>query len=234
MGGMQPMSDAPPLPSQSPRFLTQSGPVRRDTGDMQRAFGLGFLVAAVLAVISSFVLTGSVSGLFRSKGEIAAKSSVAAMKASSTALGEILAVPPTSARGVDARSVDLGEALKRADLSLHSDNGGDKEEAQYWLRRALALGLGDQRLVWAMTQLGTMYASPATGAPDYGAARSLWELAAAQSDPVAMCFLASLHEHGLGGARDPAQALYLYRRAKAKGGCRNVDQSIARLAKAAP
>ena len=149
-------------------------------------------------------------------------------------LSAILNVPDVSTRGESATSIDLAGALKKADQSLEGSSSPDKEEAKYWLRRSLGLGLGEQRLVWALTKLGTLYASPATGDADYVSARTLWELAAAQGDPIALCFLASLYEHGLGVAPDEVRALILYRNAKTHGGCRNVDQSIARLAKGAP
>jgi hypothetical protein len=38
----------------------------------------------------------------------------------------------------------------------------------------------------------------------------------------------------LGTAKNEVRALVLYRNAKAQGGCRNVDQSIARMAKGTP
>ena len=125
---------------------------------------------------------------------------------------------------------------RRADQSLSGNNnaGPDRREAKFWLRKALSAGLADERLLWAMTQLGTLYASPAGGVADFDSARILWELAAANGDPVALCFLASLQEGGFGTPKNPAEALSLYRQAKARGGCRGIDDALARLTKVAP
>lgn len=223
------------LPAHTPRFLTRAEREPRSPQSFQRAFGLGFLVAAVLAVISTLAFRGDVAGLLSSGDQKVAMVTPQRDEADMlTTLSGILAAPEISTRGEDASTVDLAEALKRADKTLAGTSEGDKAEARYWLRRALSLGLGDQRLVWALTQLGTIYAAPSSGVPDYNSARALWQLAAAQGDPIAMCFLASLHEHGLGLAKNEVRALVLYRNAKAHGGCRNVDQSIARLSKGTP
>ncbi|MEZ5818033.1 MAG: hypothetical protein R3D44_13210 [Hyphomicrobiaceae bacterium] len=146
-------------------------------------------------------------------------------------LAAILAVPATSPLGHSSAGVSLDEALKRADRSLYDPTAKDRKEAKFWLRKALSLGLGDSRLLWALSQLGTLYASPDTEAPDYASARILWELAAAKGDPMALCFLASLAENGLGGPRSTSEALSLLEQAKARGGCRGVDQDIDRLRK---
>lgn len=224
------------LPAHTPKFLTRQEEQARSPYMFQRAFGLGFLVAGLLAIASTFALRGGgdVAGLLTSPASQSTATKAAEHPSTLTTLSSILAVPDVSTRGEQATLIDLAGALKKADQSLAGTSSADKAEAKYWLRRSLALGLGEQRLVWAMTQLGTLYASPATGAPDYASARALWEVAAAQGDPIAMCFLASLHEHGLGVARDEVRALVLYRNAKTHGGCRNVDQSIARLTKGTP
>lgn len=233
---MAPASTPPSLSEHAPKFLTRQGEKARSPYAFQRAFGLGFLVAALLALASTFALRsgGDVAALLSSPGSQVTVSKVAEQPSTLTTLSAILSVPDVSTRGEQVTSIDLAGALKKADQSLEGTSNADKEEAKYWLRRSLALGLGEQRLVWALTQLGTLYASPATGNADYASARTLWELAAAQKDPIALCFLASLHEHGLGIAKDEARALVLYRNAKTHGGCRNVDQSIARLTKGAP
>jgi hypothetical protein len=227
--------DGAGLPANTPKFLTRAQAEARTPFAFQRAFGLGFLVAALLAVASMYALRGDVSGILSGAQQAQpAQSRASETPSTLTTLSGILAAPEVSTRGELATSVDLSEALKRADQNLAGSNSGDKEEAKYWLRRALSLGFGDQRLVWALTQLGTIYAAPASGAPDYAASLILWELAAAQGDPVALCFLASLYEHGLGTAKNEVRALVLYRNAKAQGGCPNVDQSIARMAKGTP
>lgn len=225
------------LPAHTPKFLTRQGEQARSPYVFQRAFGLGFLVAALLALASTYALRGGgdfATLLSPPVTHDTASRTVVEQPSTLTALSAILAVPDISTRGEQATAINLEEALKKADQSLSGTSSADKDEAKYWLRRSLALGLGEQRLVWALTQLGTLYASPATGSPDYASARTLWELAAAQGDPIALCFLASLHEHGLGVARDEVRALVLYRNAKTHGGCRNVDQSIARLTKGTP
>ncbi|MFV0369421.1 MAG: tetratricopeptide repeat protein [Hyphomicrobiaceae bacterium] len=196
---------------------------------------MGFLIAAALALISVFAMNRS-GMLLGDAARVGAVNPVAASQPEESlkTLSAVLAVPDVSTNGTDATSVDLAGALNRADDLLSTGESGDKEEAKYWLRRALAQGLSEKRMVWAMTQLGTLYAAPMSGAPDYAAARSVWELAAAQGDPVALCFLAALHEHGLGVPADEVRALVLYRNAKAEGGCRNVDASIQRLSKGTP
>jgi hypothetical protein len=216
-----------------PQVLTRREPAASTWASTQRAFGLGFLVAAVLAAMSTLALRSDLIGLM-SPG-VTQSVSAAKPRSSAAILAEILDVPGTSARGLDASASDISQSLKHADESLYGGAGkADRDEARYWLRKSLSLGLGDARLVWALTQLGTLYASPGAGAPDYDAARVLWELASAKGDPVASCFLASLHEHGLGVPRDSAQALQLYRRSKANGGCRDVDKALARLSKGTP
>ena len=44
-----------------------------------------------------------------------------------------------------------------------------------------------------------------------------------------MCFVAALHEHGLGVRPDKETALGWYRQSKNAGGCRDVDAAIERL-----
>ncbi len=117
-----------------------------------------------------------------------------------------------------------------ADQSLHGPPGNiDREEAAFWLRKALSNAVSGAQLNWALTQLGTIYAEERSGPPDYQMAKTLWEIAAAHGDPVAMCFLASLHEHGLGVPRNKKAALEHYVRAKEHGGCPGLEQSLARL-----
>ena len=144
----------------------------------------------------------------------------------------------TSPRGISAANVTAPDALVAANQSLYGTDGvpADREEAAFWLRTALARQMQGPGITWALTQLGTYYASPAVGqTPDYGKARFLWELAAAQSDPVANCFLAQLHEFGLGVETNRDRARTHYRNAKSLGGtteigCKGLDQALARLA----
>lgn len=225
-----PAFDPPPLPAvQTPRFLTRVEQRRSDARGLQVAFGLGFLVAAGLALISTFAFKSEVAALLGARSQPPVNERVERTEWSS-----ILGSNGGLARGEPAAGVEIGAALKEAEQRLYGEGGGDREAAKLWLKKSLAIRLGDPRTVWALTQLGTLYAAPQSGAPDYGAARQLWELASANGDPVASCFLASLHEHGLGTPKDGARALELFRTAKAKGGCRDIDQSIARLSKETP
>ncbi len=226
---------SPPPPPKSidlPQVLTRPEPTVNPWASTQRAFGLGFLVAAVLAGISTLALRSDVMGLM-SPG-VSRQLSAAKPRPSAAVLAEILDVSGKSERGLDATAADMAQSLKHADESLYGGAGkADRDEARFWLRKSLSLGLGDARLVWAMTQLGTLYASPGVGAPDYDAARVLWELASAKGDPVATCFLASMHELGLGVPKDNTHALELYRRSKTNGGCPGIDTALARLSKGA-
>lgn len=231
--GMLASSTPPALPAHTPKFLTRGNGDQGRPYAVQRAFGLGFLVAALLALASTFAFRGDAPGVAAPAAESPTVVAAPADQQAVTTLSAILAVPDVSPRGTEAGAVGLADALKRADQQL-AGSASDREEARFWLRKALSQGLGEQRLVWALTQLGTLYAAPSAGLPDYDSARTLWQLAAAQGDPVALCFLASLHENGLGTPKDQVRALVLYRNAKTNGGCRNVDQSIARLAKGTP
>ncbi len=191
--------------------------LRRPLG-MGVPFAVGFAIAALLTGLFAWRQAGTPS----SRGIDAA--------APAASLADLLAVAVVSPRGRSAAEVDLPTALKLADESLHATAGGaDRPEASFWLRKSLALSVGTQQLSWTLTQLGTLYAQPAAGAPDYGKARLLWELAGASGDATALCFLGALHEHGLGIPKSPRQALGLYQRAKAQGGCNDVDDAIARV-----
>lgn len=147
------------------------------------------------------------------------------------ALGDIVRIGAKSPRGRSSSGVDLTAALALADRNLHGiDQSIDREEARYWLQKALTLSLHTEQMTWAMTQLGAIYATPVAGeAPDYEKARALWEISGANGDPVAHCFIASLLEHGLGVSADRRGALKHFTEARRLGGCRGVDQAIARL-----
>jgi TPR repeat protein len=81
---------------------------------------------------------------------------------------------------------------------------------------------------WALTQLGSIFASPEGFEPDFVKARMLWEVAGGLGDPVALCFNASLYEHGLGVTRHKDLARALYERARTAGGCSGIDDAISR------
>ena len=137
--------------------------------------------------------------------------------------------PQTVTAGTSSSA--LSKLLEDADARLHGpETARNKTEAAGLLRRYLATTLGDERTLWALTQLGSVYAEPPTGnAPDYANARRLWELSGSLGDPVAMCFVAALREHGLGVQPDKTAALDWYRQSKAAGGCRDTDAAIHRL-----
>ncbi len=197
------------------------------------AFALGFMLAAGAAVLLPRLAPRLA---FQAPPPPAATETVVQRAAAtrSAGLADILDVPTSSPRGETADNVSFEDALQRADQSLTGGAGPDRREAKFWLRKALSAGLGDERMQWALTQLGTIYASPDADAADFASARILWELAAAKGDPVALCFLASLHANGLGTQKNPGEALTLYQRAQARGGCPGIDDAIARLMKAAP
>ena len=76
-----------------------------------------------------------------------------------------------------------------------------------------------------------MSAQPVSGPPDYDKARMLWEIAAFNGDAIAMCFLGTLAENGLGSKVDRGKALEYYKRAKESGGCPTSDEAISRLSR---
>lgn len=144
-------------------------------------------------------------------------------------ISSLIAAGSVSPNGTDAERSPPQKLLEEADANLHASNG-DKREAAFLLRRYLSGALGDERTLWALTQLGSLHADPPAGeSADYVKARQLWELASSLGDGVAMCFLASLYEHGLGVQADRGLALQWLMRAKAAGGCRDVDAAIDRL-----
>lgn len=145
---------------------------------------------------------------------------------------DVLSPGATSPRGQQATNVAADEALTIADTKLHgADGASDPDEARYWLRVGLAEIMDDKRLSWALTQLGTLYAQPGAPAEAFSTARTLWDLAAAKGDPLALCFLAALEEGGLAAHPNKARALRLYRKAKEAGGCEAADEAIQRLSR---
>ena len=145
-------------------------------------------------------------------------------------LRAVLATGGISPRGKTAATVDGPQALAFADKFLHgaTDTPHDQGEASFWLRHALSQSLDQDGMRWALTQLGSIFASPEGFEPDFAKARMLWEVAGGLGDPVALCFNASLYEHGLGVPRHKDLARVLYERARSSGGCRGVDDAIAR------
>ena len=147
-------------------------------------------------------------------------------------VGDAFKAGAVSPRGRDARSVDLDAALRLAEANLLGiGQPVDRVEARYWLAKSLDYAVGDTRMVWALSQLGTLYANADGKEPDYTTARAVWLLAAGQGDALSMCFLATLHEKGLGTPVDPKAALALYERAQSHGGCSDSVAAIQRLRK---
>jgi hypothetical protein len=219
------------------------------------SFGVGFLAAAGLSwlfwngirtelrkpgggdiqaaksqnITTASVTTGSVTTA--SIAAAAAPSSALTPRAAAEAaitLKDVFSLDKVSPRGRSAVDTDLTTALRLADEGLHGA-AADRLESAFWLRKSLALVLNQDEVKWALTQLGSTYAAPASGPPDYTKARLIWEIAAAQGDPVASCFLGSVHANGLGVVATKATALGYFNAAKAAGGCRGVDDAIARL-----
>lgn len=149
----------------------------------------------------------------------------------SGAITRVFAHPPRSPRGRESAGITREDALAFADRNLRGANGmrSDRAEAAYWLKHALATTLNDASLVWALTQLGSVLATPGTGEPDYNGAGAIWQIAAALGDPVAYCFLGRTHEFGLGMKVDRRTARSLYSRALSAGGCPGLMQSLSRL-----
>jgi hypothetical protein len=145
-------------------------------------------------------------------------------------LRAVLATGGVSPRGKVAATVDGPQALALSDKFLHGaeDAPRDQGEASFWLRHALSQALDQDGMRWALTQLGSIFASPEGFEPDFAKARMLWEVAGGLGDPVALCFNAALYEHGLGVPRHKDLARVLYERARSNGGCRGVDDAIAR------
>jgi TPR repeat protein len=105
----------------------------------------------------------------------------------------------------------------------------DLKEGEFWIRRGVSRFMSDGRLRWALTQLGSVYAAPGETSPDFEKARMMWEISGALGDAVALCFLGNLHEYGLGIPVNRDVALTWYERARAAGGCKGIDEAIARV-----
>lgn len=182
-----------------------------------------------LAIIGGYLA----SNLDRTGNRFLSVSSTPAIEAkpivaAGTPLYEALAAGPVSPRGTSAAGVSDMRALSRASRLL-ADPARDTDEAAFWLKRYLQTAMGDRQLVRALTQLGSSYADATSKSADYVKARHLWEIASVAGDPVAMCFLGRLFESGMGVQASKRTALAWYERAKASGGCTDVDEAIGRL-----
>ena len=191
------------------------------------------LGSALMAAVAVLAIQGAM--WVGSGGHIASAPAATTATAGAPADGtiyDLFAAGPVSPRGVQARNVSTVKALENAQAALLTPGAPrDVEEGAYWLRRFLTSGGSDERTRRVLTQLGTAYADGTSRSPEYGKARQVWEMASAFGDPVAMCFLGTLHENGLGSPVDRRAAQEWYERARGAGGCPGVEESIARVKK---
>jgi len=191
--------------------------------------------SAIAPFLAGFAIASAMTAIVWAFGPAAAPPRTATVAVTAPAappqsLEDLFSTGPVSPSGQAAGAVAEGDRLALADrLLAEGDEQANRNEAKFWLRQELASIVAQPRTRWALTQIGSLFADPRTGTPDYAKARSVWELSAGQGDPVAMCFLGSLHEHGLGVPADRNRALGYFQRAKALGGCKDIDQTIARL-----
>lgn len=195
------------------------------SGALARAAVL--VVLAYAAGVASLAVWPSIAGIGRPSSTLAP----APQNMSRTALATLLGVEAGHATKIDEFQLEPIRLLQEADTRLHGPASiQDRTQAGSLLRRYMVTTLGERRTLWALTQLGSVYADPGRDAtPDYHKARDVWEIAGHLGDPVAMCFLASLHEHGLAGSPDLTLALEWLQRARRAGGCADVDARIAQL-----
>lgn len=249
-------AQAPPAPAEAPAAQSTAlepaparpapvvQPNRADADALGRRLSGIAMLMALLAIGSSLLVlqmvrsmrgsapapataTATVDGSARSSAAAALLTSVPAPP---SAMYEIFKVGTISPRGTQSGGVDIAKALALADTYIHSSGTArDLREAEFWLKRALAMSLGDDRSRWALTQLGSLYAAPTEGDPSYEKARLAWEMAAGLGDSVAMCFLGNLHQFGLGVPASRGTALRWYELAKQNGGCRGIDELIQRV-----
>ncbi len=198
------------------------------TQDQARSVPRTFSAPSVAAATAALLIVGSFAGLRAFDLTVAKRKPTSAAPAiaspvvsasSSRSVYEVIAAGPRSPRGTIADTVSPAKALQLAHALLHGPEvERDPEEAIYWLKRYLASTAGTEHARIALTQLGSAYAEPVRGARDLESARIAWELAGALGDPVAMCFLAAVHERGLGVAANASVAASWYMRAAAAGG----------------
>ena len=197
------------------------------------ALGAVIVVAMLVMFLRTTTLEGSGVTLYsalRSTLEMP-KEAAKGSPTPSAVLSDILEVGSKSPSGIDASDISQREALERAnDLIATARTPKERAEAAFWLRKALSHGLSEPRLVWAVTQLGTAYASTENDAkPNYEAARLLWKWAADAGDAQAACFLGHVFERGLGVPSDARKAREHYEQARRMGGCPGLEQAMLRV-----
>ncbi|MDX2259267.1 MAG: hypothetical protein NW205_10180 [Hyphomicrobiaceae bacterium] len=231
---VEPAQSAPaPQPARH-MAATAPAPSQRASSHIVDAFAplaVGFLVTIMLLGVLTMQLEADMTSDSRFAGSILSTRPVTAAESQASDLFDLLEAGERSPRGLSPAGLSGEAALALANRWVHGLGGDiDREEAGYWLRRALASELSDEHRRWALTQLGTIFASPAGGkTPDYRAARMVWQFAGAIGDPVALCFLGQLHEHGLGVAADRREARQMYEMARQRGGCTDVEAALTRV-----
>jgi TPR repeat protein len=180
--------------------------------------------------IASSVAEAASSKLEGAAGVAAATAPGTPAPTRASILYDVFSTGDVSPRGRTAKGMDMGSSLALADTYIHGDSSStDLKEGEYWIRHAIGRVMADTRLRWALTQLGSVYAAPGGVAPDFEKARLMWEMSGALGDTVALCFLGNLYEYGLGVPADREIALRWYERALAAGGCKGLDEAIARV-----
>ena len=124
---------------------------------------------------------------------------------------DTLAAGRISPRGVAADGVTAVAALQKAQAQIDAGADRDPEELAFWLKSYLASTIGQEHVRRVLSQLGSTYAAPKSGAADHVTARKIWEIASAYGDSVAMCFVGMVHEHGLGVPADKRLASAMVR-----------------------
>ena len=221
-GNVVPMPTAPTHTTEPPKRL---GWLRGFVAGFATMAALG---AAVLAFAPTNWLPSGITGGRNASGA-GAQLNVVDLQ---NIFKDLASTGSMSPRRKSAANVDVATALSLADHSLRGQRTeAETEEAEFWLKRALSTSFAGQDIGWALTQLGTIYATAGTPHHSYVKAHTIWELAAAQGDPVAHCFLGALYEHGLGVTADRVAARDHYVTADALGACRSAKEAAARLSK---
>ena len=218
----------PPLPASAPSVPPAQQPARRKRAPLFVPFFIGFVAAAGLTLLVWTSLRDEFMRIVPNvePGQTASAPSVPQLPVAAE-LDDVFRVGDTSPQGVPAKGLGLERVLSLADMNLYGEKP-DPEEARFWLRRAGALVVGEQRFKWALTQLGAIYARESSQ-EGFAKARALWQLAGGQGDPVALCFLGTLHEYGLGVPKSRLRALAHYEQAGQLGGCKGLDAALARV-----
>lgn len=212
-----------PNPGQSGKVA--SSPLQAKSGRQWPALAAAAVAGALALPGLLFLANGGrlpawIGGLQRETVGATARTGKSANSPAASEIFDLLAPEPRSPAGLDAGGVSADRALALAAQSLQGAAGQrDTAEGAFWLQRYLAARLSDPLITRALTQLGSAHAEPSSGTPDYAKAHRSWQLAGAYGDPVALCFLATLHANGLGVPADRTVAHRWHSAAMAAGGC---------------